>query len=166
MQLLARLNLFFPTSIIARSPGLWQRLKSLWVGSEHQIEQVRAAIEGVAVVNDIRTVLSHLGIDNARSLLIDGVTVFRDLVGQPADLPELMLALSEHASVFGPDCHELRMAVETEEAGLHLVLETSVKTTHSKDVPSAQVMVLGQRRDLSPSPGENAASYRERIDRF
>ena len=81
----------------------------------------------------------RLGIDNAVSLVVDDTVIFQDSEGRPGDLPDLILALSEHASVFGRGFREMKLAVEHEEANLHL-------------------LVRGPRRD--PAPPRRAVGLR------
>ena len=98
----------------------------------------------MTIVYDFRRVLDELGIDNARSLVIDGETVFHDQRGEPGDLPNLILALSEHTAIFGSGGQELWLSVEHEEAGLRLVVEVMVASEHPRGAASARVSVLGE----------------------
>jgi hypothetical protein len=115
-------------------------------------------------VYELREVLDALKIDNARALLVDGVTVFQDSRNTDGDLPDLILALSEHASLFGESCNELRLCVEHQEAGIGLSLEASITSVHPSKAPSACLLVQGHVKDLDVTLLESAQDYRERIE--
>jgi hypothetical protein len=96
--------------------------------------------------------------------VVDDVTVFHDAKGAPGDLPDLLLALADHVSVFGDRGQVLRLGVEHEEAGLHVLLDATVTTEHRQDAASARIDVVGQLVELDPRPGESADEYRCRIE--
>ena len=98
------------------------------------------------------------------SLVVDDTVIFQDSEGRPGDLPDLILALSEHASVFGRGFREMKLAVEHEEANLHLLCEVRAVTQHRRGEPSAYVSVGGRLRDLEPRTGETAEAYRARVE--
>jgi hypothetical protein len=162
VQLLSRIEIYLPGAIVTRSPGLWDKVSALWRGAE--IALVRDTIEATAFVFELRSALSAMQIDNAHTLVVDGVTVFRDMNDVEGDLPELFAALSDHISVFGESCRELRLILEHEEAGLELVIEASVASEHRRDAPSARISVLAAVADLSPRSGETAEVYRARVE--
>ena len=166
MRFVSRLDLYLPADILERSPTAWDRLQSLWTTVDLRTDRERSRAEAVTIVYDFRRVLDDLGIDNARALIIDGETVFHDQRGVPGDLPNLILALSEHTAIFGSGAQELRFSVEHEEAGLRLVLEVTVASEHPRGAASARVSVLGEVIEFEPKPGESADSYRARVHPF
>lgn len=163
MRFVSRIDLYLPADIIERSPMVWDKLQSLWTTVDLRTDRERNKVEAVTIVYDFRRVLDDLGIDNARSLVIDGETIFHDQRGEPRDLPNLILALSEHTSLFGSGGQELRLSVEHEEAGLRLVVEITVTSEHPRGAAAARVSVLGEVIELAPQPGERADDYRERV---
>lgn len=163
MRFVSRIDLFLPADVIERSPTAWDKLQSLWTSVDLRTDRERSRVEAVTIVYDFRRVLDDLGVDNARSLVIDGETVFHDQRGEPGDLPSLILALAEHTAVFGSSAQELRLGVEHEEAGLRLVIEVTTVSEHPRGAASARVSVLGEIVEFTPSPGESAAEYRARI---
>jgi hypothetical protein len=166
MRFVSRIDVFLPADIIERVPSVWDRFKALWQTVDLGTERVRDKIEAATFVYEFKGALDVIGIDNARSLVLDGVTVFHDAHDEKGDLPDLVLALSEHVSVFGETCRELRLGVEHEEAGLELSLDATVTSEHATDAPSARIAVLGQLVELQPLRGETAEDYRARIDPF
>jgi hypothetical protein len=166
MRFVSRIDVFLPADVVERAPGVWERLKTLWGPVDLGAEQVRDKIEAATFVYEFRGALDALGIDNARSLVVDGETVFHDAHDVKGDLPDLVLALSEHVSVFGESCRELRLSVEREEAGLQLTVDATVTSEHRRDAPSARIAVLGQLLELEPLPGESGEEYRARIEPF
>lgn len=163
MRFVSRIDLYLPADIIERSPMAWDRLQSLWTTVDLRTDRERNRVEAVTIVYDFRRVLDDLGIDNARSLVIDGETVFHDQRGEPNDLPNLILALSEHTAIFGSGGQELRLSVEHEEAGLRLVVEVTVTSEHPRGAAAARVSVLGEVVEFVPQPGEGADDYRARV---
>jgi hypothetical protein len=163
MRFVSRIDLYLPADILERSPTVWDKLQAHFTTVDLRTDRERNKLEAVTIVYDFRRVLDDLGIDNARSLVIDGETVFHDQRGEPGDLPSLVLALSEHTAIFGSWGQELRLAVEHEEAGLRLVVEVTVATEHPRGAASARVCVLGEIVELAPKPGERAEDYRERV---
>ncbi|MES1208780.1 MAG: hypothetical protein ABUS79_22820, partial [Pseudomonadota bacterium] len=96
--------------------------------------------------------------------VIDDTVVFQDTDGKPDDLPDLVLALSDHASLFGRGFRELRFAAEHEEAGLHLIVEARARTRHKRNEPAAVVSMGGRIVALEARKGESAEQYRARVD--
>lgn len=166
MRFVSRIDLYLPGDILKRSPTAWDKLQSLWTTVDLQTDRERSRVEAATIVYDFRRVLDDLGIDNARSLIIDGETVFHDQRGEPGDLPNLILALSEHTAIFGSGAQELRFSVEHEEAGLRLVFEATVVSEHPRGAASARVSVLGEVIEFEPKPGESADAYRARVHPF
>lgn len=164
MRFVSRIEVFLPGDIIERAPGVWDRFKAVWQPVDLGTDRMRDRIEAATFVYELRGALDELGIDNARSLVIDGTTVFHDGRRMEGDLPDLMLALSDHVSLFGERSQELRLSVEHEEAGLQLVIDAAVTSEHGKDTPSACIEVVGQPSEVNPRRGESAAEYRARIE--
>ena len=150
---------------VHREPGFWDKLKR-GLGGKIDLDtgEVRVGLEATALVDQVKRVFGRLGIDNAVSLVIDDTIIFQDIEGRPGDLPDLILALSEHASVFGRGFREMKLAVEHEEANLHLLLEVRAVTQHRRGEPSAYVSLGGRIRDLEPRTGETADAYRARVE--
>lgn len=163
MRFVSRIDLYLPADILERSPTAWDKLRSLWTTVDLRTHRERNKVEAATIVYDFRRVLDDLGIDNARSLVIDGETVFHDQRGEPSDLPNLILALSEHTAVFGSGAQELRLSVEHEEAGLQLVLEITVVAEYARGAAAARVSVLGEVAEFAPKPRESAEDYRARV---
>jgi hypothetical protein len=150
---------------VQRQPGFWDKLKR-GLGGKIDLDtgEVRVALETTALVDSIKRAFGRVGIDNAVSLVVDDTVIFQDSDGRPGDLPDLILALSEHASVFGRGFREMKLAAEHEEAGLHLLAEVRAVTQHRRGEPSAYVSVGGRIKDLEPRTGESADAYRARVE--
>ncbi|WP_437591684.1 hypothetical protein [Sorangium sp. So ce1000] len=165
MRLIGQIHISLKGGIIQRNPTLWERLKrSFGATVDLDTDLVRVELEATAVVDQVRRALGQLGVTNALSLVIDDTVIFQDTDGKPDDLPDLVLALSEHSAVFGRGFSELRFAAEHEEAGLHLVIETRARTEHTDDEPAGLVSIGGRLRDLEPRAGESADDYRRRVE--
>jgi hypothetical protein len=153
------------TEAVRREPGFWDKLKRGFGGKiDLDTGEVRVALETTALVDSIKRAFARVGIDNAVSLVVDDTVIFQDSEGRPGDLPDLILALSEHASVFGRGFREMKLAAEHEEAGLHLLAEVRAVTQHRRGEPSAYVSIGGRIADLEPHPGESADAYRARVE--
>lgn len=165
MRLVGQIHVTLKGSVVQRNPTFWEKLKR-GLGAEVDLDtgRVRVELEATAVVDQVRQALGRLGVKNALSLVIDDTVIFQDIEGKPDDLPDLMMALSEHASLFGRGFRELRFAAEHEEAGLHLVVEARARTEHERDEPAAVVSVGGRVLDFEPRPGEGAEEYRRRVE--
>jgi hypothetical protein len=150
---------------ILRRPGLLDKVKG-WFGGTPDLRtgRVRASLETAAIMDAARTGLRRLGIDNAVSLLIDDIVLFQDKEGRTGDLVDLFVAFSDHASVLGGGFRVLRLAVEHEEAGLHLVIELQARTEHPGSEPAMRAVISGRLRELEPGPGEDAEAYRRRVE--
>jgi hypothetical protein len=165
MRLVAQLHIVVPSKIVTRDPSAWEKLRSRLGGQVNlETEEVQNELEATAVVDAVRRALGKLGVTNALSLVIDDTVIFQDTDSRPGDLPDLVLALADHASVFGRGFRELRFAAEHEEAGLHLVIETRARTRHHRDEPAAVVSVGGRIRALEARSGESAEGYRARVE--
>ena len=66
--------------------------------------------------------------------------------------------------MFGRGFKEMKLAVEHEEASLHLLAEVRAVTQHKRGEPSAYVSVGGRIRELEPKTGESADAYRARVE--
>src|SRR5262245_3153015 len=150
---------------VHREPGFWEKLKR-GLGGKIDLDtgEVRVALEATALVDAVKRAFTRVGITNAVSLVIDDTVIFQDSDGRAGDLPDLVLALSEHASVFGRGFREMKLAVEHEEAGLHLLAEVRAVTQHRRGEPSAYVSLGGRIKDLEPRSGESAEAYRARVE--
>jgi hypothetical protein len=165
MRLVAQVYVTVPSNIVRRDPTLLEKMKRRLGGTvDLDTDEVTNELEATAVVDASRRALVRLGVGNALSLVIDDTVIFQDTDGKADDLPDLVLALADHASVFGRGFKELRFAAEHEEAGLHLVIETRARTRHRRDEPAAVVSVGGRIRALEPTKGESAEAYRARVE--
>lgn len=165
MKLHGVIDLHLRGEKLLRDPNLWDRLKKtfgaepdLWTG------QMKAAIEATTIVEATRAALEKIGVTNAVSLVIDDQVLFEDRAGHADDLGDLFIAFHNAASVFGQGFRLLRLAVEHEEAGLHLVLEVVALTEHPGDSAAARVVISGRVKDYEPKTGESAEAYRARVE--
>jgi hypothetical protein len=166
MRLIGQIQITMASAeAVRREPGFWDKLKR-GLGGKVDLDtgEVRVALEATALVDQVKRAFARVGIDNAVSLVIDDTVIFQDSDGRAGDLPDLVLALSEHASVFGRGFREMKLAVEHEEASLHLLAEVRAVTQHRRGEPSAYVSVGGRIRDLEPRTGESADAYRARVE--
>jgi hypothetical protein len=167
MRLVGTIGIHLSGSLVEREPTVWEQIRQKLGGSvDLSTEKVKVELEVTALVDQVRRALSRLGVHNALSLVVDDTVIFQDREGQANDLPDLVISLSEHASVFGRGFKELRFAAEHDEAGLHLVIETRARTEHLAIEPAAIVSVGGRLRALEPQPGESAEIYRQRVEPF
>lgn len=164
MRLVGQVHVKLRGEAIRREPSFWEKIKKGLGGSLNlETDRVRVALEASALVDVIKRALVRLGFDNAVSLVVDDTVVFQDMDGRAGDLPDLMLAMSEHSGLFGSGFRELKLALEHEEAGLHLLVETRAFTEHHASEPSAYVSVGGRVLALEPKAGESAEEYRARV---
>jgi hypothetical protein len=164
MRLVGQVYVTLKGEVIHREPSFWEKIKQRLGGSvDLETDRVRVALEASALVDVIKRALVRMGFDNAVSLVIDDTVVFQDTDGRAGDLPDLMLAMSEHASLFGSGFRELKLALEHEEAALHLLVETRAFSEHRTGEPSAYVSVGGRIQELEPKQGESAEAYRQRV---
>jgi hypothetical protein len=150
---------------VLRDPRFWDKVKTTFGGTaDLRTDRVRAEIEAATLVEGTRRALTQLGVENAISLVIDRQVLFEDRQGRPDDLVDLMAAFHENAPVFGSEFELLRLVVEHEEAGLHVVVETMARSVHPVDETAARVVVGGRIRDFEPRSGETADAYRARVE--
>ncbi len=165
MKLHGLVDLHVKGERILREPRFWDKVKKKLGGEpDLRTDKMRAALEASAVVDAARRALQRLGATNAVSLVIDDQVLFQDREGKTDDLGDLFLAFSENDSVFGGGFKLLRLAVEHQEAGLHLVLEVIARTEHPLDEAAARIVVAGRIRDFEPRRGEEAEAYRRRVE--
>jgi hypothetical protein len=149
---------------VLRAPNFWDKVKQAFGGEpDLRTDTVRASLEATAIVEAVRGSLGRLGATNAISLVIDDHVLYQDREGRPDDFGDLFLAFHDNAPVFGGSFRLLRLAAEHEEAGLHLVIETIVRSEHPADEPAARVIVAGRVREFEPRRGEDADTYRSRV---
>ncbi len=165
MRLVGQIHVTVRGDVVHRDPKFWERLKRGMGGSvDLDSGERQNQLEATAVVDSVRRALGRLGVDNALSLVIDDTVIFQDADGKAGDLPDLVIALADHSSVFGKAFRELRFAAEHDEAGLHFIVETRARTRHLKNEPAAVISVGGRIRALEPVRGETAEAYRARVD--
>ena len=165
MRLHGVIDLDVPGEQVLRQPNLWDKVKRAFGGEpDLGTGKVKASLEATAVVEAARAALRRLGASNAVSLVIDDQVLFQDREGQPDDLGDLFLAFHDNAVVFGGGFSLLRLAVEHKEAGLHLVMEIVARSEHPAGEAAARVVVGGRIEDFEPRPGEDAESYRSRVE--
>lgn len=164
MRFSTRIELQLPADVILRAPTFWERFKqSLGADVDLSTDRVRERVEAATLLFELRRALERLGVDNARSLIVDGTLVFHDPVGRRGDLPDLVLAFSEHVSVFGSELEELQMSVEHEELALHYVIDVRVRPQHRRSEPGARIEVHARPLEIEPRSGESAEDYRDRV---
>ena len=102
MRLVGQIGIHVTGNIVEREPTAWEKLKrGLGAKLDLTTDQMRVELEATVIVDQVRRALARLGVTNALSLVIDETVVFQDTDGKTDDLPDLVLALSEHASIFG-----------------------------------------------------------------
>jgi hypothetical protein len=165
MRLVGQIHVTVRGDIVKRNPTLWEKLKGGLGGSVNlATDRMHNHLEATVIVDVVRRALQKMDVSNALSLVIDDTIIFQDSDGKPDDLPDLAIALSEHASVFGRGFRELRFAAEHQEAGLHLIIETRARTQHHRNEPAAIVSVGGRLGALEAAKGETAETYRARVE--
>src|SRR5262245_61288706 len=109
MKLVGQIYVTVPGDVVRRDRSFCERMKGSVGGKvDRETDEVQNRLEATVVVDAVRRALGRLGVGNALSLVIDDTVVFQDSDGKADDLPDLVLALSEHASVFGREFRELR----------------------------------------------------------
>src|SRR5688572_9172369 len=111
MRLVGQIYVTVRGDVVHRDPTFWEKLKR-GVGGRVDLEtgELQNQLEATAIVDAVRGALGRLGVDNALSLVIDDTVIFQDSDGKAGDLPDLVLALADHSSVFGKSFRELRFA--------------------------------------------------------
>jgi hypothetical protein len=165
MRLVGTIAIHLKGSLVEREPTMWEKFRKKLGGSiDLTTDKMKTELEATAVIEQVRRALTRLGVTNALSLVIDDTVIFQDTEGKAGDLPDLVIALAEHASVFGRGFKELRFAVEHEEMGVHYVVETRARTEHLATEPAAIISVGGRLKALEPLPGEEAETYQKRVE--
>lgn len=151
---------------ILRRAGLFDRMRRAFGGNpDLRTGNMRASLEASAVVDAVRAALGDVGANNAVSLVIDDLVLFQDRDRRGDDLGDLFLAFHEHSAAIGGDGFRLlRLAVEHEEAGLHLVLEVQARTEHAAGESAVRVIVSGRMQAFEPRAGETAEAYKRRVE--
>jgi hypothetical protein len=165
MRLHGVIELQVPGERVLRQPNIWDKVKRAFGGEpDLRTDKVRASLEATAIVEAARAALRRLGASNAVSLVVDDQVLFQDREGRPDDLGDLFLAFHDNAPVFGGGFSLLRLAVEHQEAGLHLVIELVARSEHPVTEAAARVVIGGRIQDFEPRPGEDAEAYRSRVE--
>jgi hypothetical protein len=166
MKLLGQVAVHVKGEEILRSPGFFDKVKKLFGGEpDLRTGKARASLEATAVVDAVRDALRSMNVSNAVSLIVDDLVLFHDKEGRHDDLGDLFLAFHENSSVIGGSGFDLlRLTVEHVEAGLHLVIEAQARSEHAVTDPAVRVIVSGRLRDLEPKKGEDAETYRKRVE--
>jgi hypothetical protein len=165
MRLHGVIELQVPGERVLRQPSMWDKVRRAFGGEpDLRTDKVRASLEATAIVEAARAALRRLGASNAVSLVVDDQVLFQDREGRPDDLGDLFLAFHDNAPVFGGGFSLLRLAVEHEEAGLHLVIELVARSEHPADEAAARVVVGGRIQEFEPRADESAESYRARVE--
>lgn len=166
MKLFGQIAVHVHGEEILRRPGFLDKLKKAFGGvPDLRTAKMRASLEASALVDAVRDALRKIDVNNAVSLTIDDLVLFQDKEGRPDDLGDLFLAFHENSSVIGGSGFDLlRLTVEHVEAGLHLVIEVQGKSEHAVEDPAVRVIVSGRLRDLEPRRGEDAETYRRRVE--
>lgn len=150
---------------ILRQPRFWDKVRKTFGGTpDLRTGRRKAALEAAAVVDSVRDALRTLGANNAVSLVVDDLVLFHDREGRADDLGDLFLAFHEQSDAIGGEFKLLRLAVEHLEAGLHLVLEVQARGEHDDDEEAVRVIISGRIHDLEPRKGEDAETYRARVE--
>lgn len=165
MKLYGTIAVHVQATDVVRAPKFFDKVRRAFGGSpDLRTGKLRSAIEATALIEATRDAFRRVGATNAVSLVVDNTVLFHDRDAKPDDLGDLFLAFHDNASVFGDEFEELRLAIEHQEAGLHLVLEAQARPVHPPGVPPIRVIVSGRVEALTPRPGEDADAYRKRAE--
>jgi hypothetical protein len=165
MRLHGVIELLVPGEQVLRQPNMWDKVKRAFGGEpDLRTNRIRGSLEATAIVEGARAALRRLGASNAVSLTVDNQVLFQDPHGRPDDLGDLFLAFHDNAPVFGGGFSLLRLAVEHQEAGLHLVIELIARSEHPADEAGARVVIGGRIQAFEPLQGEDAEAYRSRVE--
>ena len=165
MRLHGVIDLQVPGEQVLRKPNMWDKVKRAFGGEpDLRTHRVQTSLEATAIVEAMRAALRKLGASNAVSLMVDEQVLFQDREGRPDDLGDLFLAFHDNAPVFGGGFSLLRLAVEHQEAGLHLVIELIARSEHPADEAAARVVIGGRIQAFEPRPDEDAEAYRSRVE--
>ena len=165
MRLHGVIELQVPGEQVLRQPNIWDKAKRAFGGEPNiRTHRVRTSLEATAIVEAARAALRRLGASNAVSLVVDDQVLFQDREGRPDNLGDLFLAFHDNAPVFGGGFTLLRLAVEHQEAGLHLVIELIARSEHPADEAAAHVVIGGRIQEFEPRAGEEAEAYRNRVE--
>jgi hypothetical protein len=152
---------------ILRQPNWWEKVRKAF-GDDPNLGsgQAQSALEATVLVEVARDALRSIGASNAISLVIDDTVLFHDRDGASDDMGDLFLAFHDNSSVFGEGFREIRLAVEHEEAGIHIVIEIQARGQHAVGVPAVRIIISGRAVALTPKRGEDAEDYRKRAEPF
>jgi hypothetical protein len=161
MRLHGVIELQVPGEQVLRKPNTWDKVKRAFGGEpDLRTDKVRTSLEATAIVEAMRAALRRLGASNAVSLVVDEQVLFQDREGRADDLGDLFLAFHDNAPVFGGGFSLLRLAVEHQEAGLHLVIELIARSEHPATEAAARVVIGGRIQEFEPLPGEASPAVR------
>lgn len=165
MKLYSTIHVDVAAEEILARPGIMARLRSAFGGSpDLSTGRMRAALEAATIVDALRQGLAEIGATNAVSLVVGELVLFQDRDRRPDDLGDLFLAFHEYAPALDTDFRSLRLTVEHVETGVHFVIEIQARTEFPKGEPAVRVILSGRVSAFEPQPGEDAATYRARVE--
>ncbi len=164
MRLVAQGRIYLPGEEVFREPRFWDKVKH-FLGGEMDLRtgEQQLTRTALALTEQVQLGLARAGVDNAVSLVIDTDVVFQDDAGVAGDAEMLVAAMRTAHDRFEAGFATLRAVFEHAEAGLHALIEVTVKMQHANDAPAATVAIGARADELRPREGESMEDARERI---
>lgn len=165
MKFKSTISLHAQGETVRRDPGFWDKFKQLFGARPNlDTDRVRTQLTTAYLVQGAKKGLARLGVNNAVALVIDGQVLFEDRAGRADDFGDLFLSFYENEAVYGRDFKALRLTVEHREAGVHFVIEIAGRGEHVRDEATVKVIVSGRITEFEPRPGEDAETFRKRVE--
>ena len=164
MRLVAQGRIYLPGEEVFREPRFWDKVKH-FLGGEMDLRtgEQQLTRTGLALTEQVQLGLARAGVDNAVSLVVDTDVVFQDDAGVAGDAEMLVAAMRTAHDRFDAGFATLRAVFEHAEAGLHALIEITIKMQHASDAPAATVAIGARADELRPREGESMEDARERI---
>ncbi len=145
MRFLGNISLIAHGEVVRREPGFWERFKQVF-SRDKALERrdTQTLMTTAHLLAGVKRALEGVGITNAVLLVIDGVVLFEDKVGNPHDVDELFAAFYENEALYGRSFHELSLTVEHLEAGLATVIALTATGDRMSDVSRVELVVSGR----------------------
>jgi len=165
-MLVSDIYIDLPSEEIQRAQSGWDAFKS-WVGQPDDPGTGREQIivDTAEVFGKLVNGFKLAGLTNVISLMVDEKVVFIDEDAQEDDLETMVRQVAESGALVG-DIADLRLVLETENQGIHFVLDLEICTSVQLGREEIHLEVSGRIDELNLLVGETALAYDQRIRAF
>lgn len=160
----SRIVIDLPSEAIG-GDGFVSWIRGLFGGDRHLSGREELTVGGLSLLGGIAGSFRGAEVTNIISLMVDRELVYLDRHDVPDDIDAMCVA-AEHQGVLNRPFEQMWLAFTHDETELHIVIEVSIKNHVLLGQEEMEVRLAGRFKECDPRPGEDVATYVQRVREF